>query len=400
MIDKTTPIPVAYASVFPPLKPYVKPVYPHAHLPMLTDDDVPATQLMYNLHRALRTMRAHGSKAEAKYVAWLVNRLPVTMIDGAGNIHVDMRTGPMHRTMFTAHTDTVHRRGGPNSIRLDTTNPKATLWRADEGKALGADDGAGIALMQHMIASGVPALYVFFREEESGGRGSSWLAANMPAVLSDVDRCISFDRAGWHDVITHQGMGRCCSDEFANALATALTPDDFSLQYLPDDTGVFTDSANMTDLVGECTNVSVGYKHQHGDGEYQDVTFLAALADQLVKVQWDDLPVRRKAGEVEDVFGFGKWAGRTSPGLPIVPLDQDDQYLIDALYAASKGDYACIRGIVSEWINPEKPEESLRLIDPMRVWEHEYETYANELEAGTVFYAEVLENLADDLITN
>jgi hypothetical protein len=363
---------------------------------MLTDDDVPDTQLMYNLYRALRTMRAHGSKAEAKYVAWLVNRLPVTMIDGAGNIHVDMRTGPMHRTMFTSHTDTVHRQGGANKIRLDATDPKRVLWRADEGVALGADDGAGIALMQHMIASGVPALYVFFRQEESGGIGSQWLADNMPTLLKDVDRCVSFDRAGYHDVITHQGVGRCCSDEFGKALADALTPDDFSLQYLPDDTGVFTDSANFTDLIGECTNVSVAYKHQHGDGEYQDISFLQKLAERLVTVSWDDLPVRRKAGEVEDVFGFG----RTSPGLPIVPLDDSDQYLIDALYAAADGDYAAIRGIVSEWVNPERPEESLRLVDPMRVWGTEYVEHAQGLEAGTVFYAEVLEFLAADLITN
>ena len=386
-------------------KPYVKPAYPHAHLPMLTPDDVPHTALMHDLYRALHSRRASGSQSEAKYVAWLVNRLPVTMIDGAGNIHVDMRTGPMHRTMFTSHTDTVHRQGGTNNIRLDATNPRSVKWRADEGAALGADDGAGIALMQHLIAAGVPAYYVFFREEESGGVGSAWLAKNMAPVFKDIDRCISFDRADYSDVITHQGMGRCCSDTFAQALATALTSDDMSTAYLPDDSGVFTDSANFTDLIGECTNLSVGYKHQHGDGEWQDVTYLELMAAALVNVAWDDLPVKRMPGEREFV---GMWGGtkrwdmtkETNVHLAGPSDDTAMEYLIDALYMAEEEDYAALRGIVSEWINPEKPEESLRLVDPRRVSGLTYRNMADGLMDGTEFYADVLEMLADELITN
>lgn len=390
MTNKTT------TAAFSITQPYVKPAYPNAHMPMLTAGDVPATALMYNLYRALCTMRAHGSKAEAKYVAWLVNRLPVTMIDGAGNIHVDMRTGPMHRTMFTSHTDTVHRVGGPNSIRLDTTNPRSVKWRADEGRALGADDGAGIVLMQHMIAAGVPAYYVFFRDEESGGIGSSWLAKEMPLALKDIDRCISFDRADYADVITRQGMGRCCSDVFAAALAAALTTDDMTIAYLPDDTGVFTDSANLTDIVGECTNLSVGYKHQHGDGEWQDVTYLELLADQLVRVQWDELPTVRAPGEVE-AWGT-KWTNVYGAN---APSDQDaENYLIDALYAAEDEDFAALRGTVSEWINPERPEESLMHVDPRRMRGGEYRDMADELAGGYECYENVLAALVNNLVTN
>ena len=383
-------------------KPYVKPAYPHAHLPLLVPSpDTIGTALLHNLYRALRTRRAAGSMAEAKYVAWLCNRLPVTMIDGAGNIHVDLRSGPMHRTMFTAHTDTVHRQGGTNAIRLDATNPRAVKWRADEGFALGADDGAGIALMQHLIAAGVPAYYVFFRDEESGGVGSAWLAKEMPHALKDVDRCISFDRADYADVITHQGMGRCCSDVFADALASALTTDDMMLAYLPDDTGVFTDSANMTDLVSECTNLSVGYKNQHGDSEWQDITFLEALADQLVRVQWDELPVVRKPGEVEDWREAFRNATGTFVPASQAPSDSEaENYLIDALYAAEDEDFAALRGIVSEWINPEKPEESLACIDPLRMRWGEYRDLADGLACGSEFYAGVLEVLTENLITN
>jgi hypothetical protein len=334
--------------------------------------------------------------SEAKFVSWLACRLPVTMIDGAGNLHIDTREGPQHRTLITAHTDTVHRTGGTNIVRYDDTDPNHITLRADEGSCLGADDGAGVALAYHMIVNGFKGYTILFRNEESGGLGSQWLADNMPQALAELDRCVSLDRAGGHDVITHQAGGRCCSDVFADALASALTTDDMMLCYTADDSGVFTDSANLTDLIGECTNVSIFYKSQHGDGEYQDITFLAALADQLVRVQWDDLPVVRKPGERDDAFGFGKWASKYTT----IRLDENDQYLIDALYAAADGDYAAIRGIVSEWINPERPEESLRLVDPMRVWETEYVEYAQGLEAGTMFYAEVLEFLSADLITN
>ena len=396
--SKTTSPMAAYNVA--PFKPYVKPPFPHAHLPMLVPSPGTLdTALLYNLYRALRSRRASDSMSEAKYVAWLCNRLPVTMIDNAGNIHVDMRTTPAHRTMFTSHTDTVHRQGGTNSIRLDASNPKSVKWRADEGHALGADDGAGIVLMQHLIASGVPAYYIFFREEESGGVGSSWLAQNMPDVCDEIDRCISFDRADYADVITHQAGGRCCSDAFADALAAALTRDDMSLAFLPDDTGVFTDSANLTDLIGECTNVSVGYKHQHGDGEWQDITFLELLADQLARVQWDALPTERKPGERDDWGStFTKYTQPQSS--PRHSVDKPTEYLIDALYSAEDEDFAPLRGIVSEWLSPEQPELALRLIDPRRINTEVYREYAEGLEFGTVFYAEVLEVLADELITN
>jgi hypothetical protein len=319
-------------------KPYVKPEFAYKHLPMLTDMDVPSTTLMQTLHRMVRTRRAGDSMAEARCVAWLANRLPVTMIDAAGNLHVDMRQGPQHRTMFTCHTDTVHRQGGPNNIRLDTSNPLSVKWRADEGHCLGADDGAGIALIMHMIDHGVPGYYMFFRGEESGGVGSQWLAKYMPHALKDVDRCISFDRADYADVITHQAGGRCCSDEFADALAQALTADDLSLVYMPDSTGVFTDSANLTDIIPECTNLSVGYKHQHGDGEWQDVTFLQALASALVNVRWDDLPVRREPGE-DDVTTV-KLTGN----------DLHDDVATALEDACCGGDFVALRLLLGEWI--------------------------------------------------
>ena len=269
------------------------------HLPMLDESAFPNDVLHRTLFKALTMKRPYASFAEADFVGWLVNRLPVRSIDSAGNVHVDIRKTDQHRTMFTSHTDTVHRHGGVNKVRVDT-NAQRVMLRAD-GDALGADDGSGIALMCHMIEADVPGYYVFFRGEECGGIGSKWLAKHKPELFALFDRAVAFDRAGYSDVITHQGMGRCCSDAWANLLADALN--DHGLLYMPDDTGVYTDTAEFVDLVSECTNLSVGYKHQHGDREEQDLTHLVAMATALVQIDWDGLTASRDPAVIDD-----KWS--------------------------------------------------------------------------------------------
>lgn len=386
---------------------YVKPAYQHAHLPVLTDMDIPSTMLMQVLHKALTMRRSGGSKTEAKFVAWLCNRLPLTMIDEAGNIHVDTRTHSHHKTMFTSHTDTVHREGGTNEVRIERGAAK-TIWRASEGACLGADDGAGIALMLHMIDRGVPGYYVFFRGEESGGIGSTWLADNMPKLCATFERCVSFDRAGYSDVITHQAGGRCCSDEFATALAYALTTEDMSLAYVPDSTGVFTDSANLTELIPECTNLSVGYAQQHGDGEYQDVTFLTLLASQLVLIDWDSLPTKRDPKQkerYENVIGkFNDWSkdymtpdyDRPSFMQDTLPkLDDFEELVMEALYDAYEGDYASIRGIISEWVDSEYPEIARKHLDPRRITNAKYLDWANGICYGEMDAHDVCDVVAE-----
>lgn len=370
---------------------YVKPVYAHKHLPMLTDMDVPGTLLMQTLYKALRMRRASGSQTEAQFVAWLANRLPVSMIDEAGNIHVDLRRSEMDATMFTAHTDTVHREGGVNAIRIDRTDPKKILWRADEGACLGADDGAGIALMHHMISEGVAGYYIFFRGEECGGIGSKWLARHMPTLLAKFDACVSFDRADYADVVTHQWNGRCCSDKYADALAAALSTE--TEWFMPDITGVFTDSANMQDDIPECTNLSVGYKNQHGDGEWQDVTFLAKLADNLVKVPWNSLPIERDPLEVEYV---GKNVPLSGWAKQYAPVEDD---LMDALADAQQGKYHMLRGLVAAHLLPDTPEDALKYVDPSRLTTENYAHYEHELALLNMIDAEVLDELVEYLYT-
>ena len=57
----------------------------------------------------------------------------------------------------------------------------------------------------------------------------------------------------------------------------------------PDNTGVFTDSANFIGLISECTNISVGYYNEHTNKERQNMTFLIKLAKACVSVDWNSL---------------------------------------------------------------------------------------------------------------
>ena len=199
------------------------------------------------LARALSMMRPHNSEGTKRLTDWLedsARTLPNAMIgrDAIGNLHVDTRLNSSNRTLFVAHVDTVHRKEGPNKIRKT-----ATHWHAD-GAALGADDGAGVAMLMHLIHAGIPAYYIFTQGEECGGIGASWLADNWKDGLAKFDRAIAFDRRGIDSVITHQGRGRCCSDVFGQALADALN-EDMTLMYLPDNTGVYTDTAEFIDII-------------------------------------------------------------------------------------------------------------------------------------------------------
>lgn len=313
-------------------------------MPLLDPMTYEGPRFMEVFAQAVSRARAFGTATEAMFVSWLANRLPVTMIDGAGNLHVDLRTHPEHRSMFTAHTDTVHHYGGNNPVRID-----GNFWRADKDNCLGADDAAGIAILYNMIVSNVPGYYVFFRGEECGGLGSSWLAEQMPELFGNIDRAVAFDRAGYSDIITHQRGGRCCSDEFANALATALTTE--TDWFMPDSTGVYTDTAEFTHLIPECTNISVGYKHQHGDREEQDVQFLQLLANLVLTVPWDDLPVIRNP----KVREFKAYAADPDV-IQTITSDFDVEFayaLEDALY---NDNYNSLIQMIADEASPEMPE--------------------------------------------
>lgn len=206
-------------------------------------------------------------------------------IEFTTDAHMNVTVDLGGTTCFTSHQDTVDNKLGVNELVVDT----AGLLSVNGGGVLGADCGSGMYVMIRMLLAGKPGLYVFFSTEEQGRIGSS--AYTMPAHIT---KCVSFDRKGTDNLITHQMGERGCSDAFADAFITA-----FDLPYKKDPTGSFTDSYSFFDSVPECINMSVGYYNQHTKNEAQDVPFLESLVDACITLDWEALPVERDPTVVE-----------------------------------------------------------------------------------------------------
>lgn len=205
-------------------------------------------------------------------------------IDSVGNYYLQIGENPT--TMFACHLDTAC------SKQAQVRHVFAGNYIKTDGKTiLGADDKAGMCVVLYMIENKVPGLYYFFLGEEVGCVGSSAIAKNWK--FKNITKCVSFDRRATGSVITEQFWGRCCSDEFAEALSKEFNESECGLNYRPDNTGVITDSAQFIDLIPECTNISVGYYKEHTGEESQDIDHLVRLCKAAVKVKWESLPIVR-----------------------------------------------------------------------------------------------------------
>jgi len=244
--------------------------------------------------------------------------------DEFGNYYyiIKKTDGTFSNTMFTSHLDTIDR--GPNSYDGRTWNPTTKEWidnkpsvsdigkpiihvfeddfvKTDGRTNLGADDKTGVTIMLNLMSENVPGLYYFFMGEESGCIGSSNLSRVYETkvkngILPQVNKCISFDRKGYDSVITEQMGGTCCSDEFATELSNKLN--EYGFWYKPDNTGVYTDSAEFIDIISECTNLSVGYFNEHTTSEKQDLEFLELFATVVTKIDWEYLPIVRDSTNI------------------------------------------------------------------------------------------------------
>jgi hypothetical protein len=192
--------------------------------------------------------------------------------------------------MFTCHLDT-------SCIIKEKVNHvfDGHILRTDGTTILGADDKAGMTTLLYMIENNITGLYYFFIGEERGCVGSSKLANNWKSTdfCHRINKIVSFDRRGTDSIITEQLYGVCCSDEFAIELAERLNYADDSFNFRPDPTGIYTDSAQFTNLVSECTNISVGYYNEHSTSEYQNLEFLKKLCNAVCEIDWESLPVVR-----------------------------------------------------------------------------------------------------------
>ena len=249
------------------------------------------------LLKMLTYKRPAGSDSEEEFIDVFIRSLKddvdAFVEDGFGNIFI--RVGNTNQeTLFTCHTDSVHRTSGRQLVAYDPfTQLIYKSTNQPDNECLGADDAAGVALLVGMINAGVNGWYAFFRYEERGGQGSDYAFSNNAEFLSTFKRAIAFDRWGGTSVITHQGYGRCCSDEFAAALAAELNTHTGTDSFCPDGTGIFTDTANFTSIIPECTNVSVFYDAEHTVNESLDLEGWLRLRSACFYIDWENLPTRR-----------------------------------------------------------------------------------------------------------
>jgi len=195
------------------------------------------------------------------------------------------------RTIFASHLDTACK------DQVEVTHVfENNFIKTDKKTILGADDKAGVTILLWLIKNNIPGLYYFFVGEEVGCIGSGLAAKNLQ-FKGDYDRIISFDRRGTNSIITFQSSTRTCSDEFAQELAKQLNQS--GMTYKKDDTGVYTDSAEFTSVIPECTNISVGYYQEHTFSEHQDIVHLIKLAKACLSVKWEELPTKRDMSKVE-----------------------------------------------------------------------------------------------------
>ena len=251
------------------------------------------------LHKALSFRRGSGTASEIEFVAWLAaycaQYAALKGIDEAGNLYFEVlkEDGQKASTIFACHVDTVTNNVGQGSYRI----AGSTLIAGEGEDCLGADDGAGIAILCHMMSNGVPGMYLWCRAEEVGAAGSQYLAENFD--FTPYKRSICFDRAGTSEIITVQSGERLASSEFAEALSVAFQEQD--LLYVESVNGVFTDNALWGEKLAENINLSAGYFAQHGPNESLNLTHLEALAAAVIKIDWEALPTCREPGIVEDL---------------------------------------------------------------------------------------------------
>lgn len=267
--------------------------------------------------------RPHGSTSELEFITRFIATLPGAYTDEYGNWHVC--TDPNSTTLWSAHTDTVHRKPGRQTLHIDYKAMTLQLSKRSRrtSNCLGADDTTGCYLLREMILANVPGYYIFHYGEECGGIGSRALASHYAEWLKRFACAIALDRCGTQDIITHQGVGRTASDPFALSLAYAL-----GMDYKPCSSGIYTDTAEYEEIIPECSNVSIGYSHAHSNREVQDLLHLDRLRTALLALRsTNHLTIDRDPSIRSVVFDWRDWDERRRSELTI-----DQPSGVDALF--------------------------------------------------------------------
>lgn len=231
----------------------------------------------------LRTKRPHASQGIEAIMTRIESLFTnQTFRDAKNNLWLDLRAETGSTTMFMGHLDSVETQEGQNHLVISSDGIIDTEGRA----ILGADDGAGVALLVSLAQGGLPALYLFSQKEESGGDGGKFAASKTMEHLwkDSVDRLISFDRKGTKDICGEQFCGTLASEAFVFSLAEKLGMGHSWA------TGSYTDNSEFQGKIKEIVNVAIGYEANHGVNETLDYIYFTTLRQACLKLDWESLP--------------------------------------------------------------------------------------------------------------
>lgn len=186
-------------------------------------------------------------------------------MDSYGNITVTS-SSKKEVPAFCCHLDTVHKEA-PAITCIDNN-----VLVSFNGNGVGGDDKCGIVACLELLHK-VPCKVIFFRDEESGCRGSS---AYNTSSLKDNLYLIEIDRKGAKDLIFKSGTHQLCSDQFKTAIK-AVFKDYKAAQ------GICTDVNVLGDANINMMNVSSGYYNPHTGKEYVVLSDLEKTIKNLAK---------------------------------------------------------------------------------------------------------------------
>ena len=174
---------------------------------------------------------------------------------------------------------------------------------------LGADCGAGLAVMISLLAQGIIGGYCFTTGEECGGIGAEDVLATASTFLKQYTHSVEIDRRNCDEIIKSQSAGDCASDEFTQWLCDKL-----GMGHKPSVLGSYTDVATFAKVIPENVNIASGYISAHTADEKVDLVYLDTLAEKLAGISltdWTSAPIQRKAGDFGDYYtrkgyGYGK----------------------------------------------------------------------------------------------
>ena len=152
--------------------------------------------------------------------------------------------------LLIAHTDTVW--CGAN-IQLQQNGDM--IASAIDGVGIGADDRAGIAALWALRGAGHSLLLV--PEEETGCKGSAYIAKHARHILARHNYMIQFDRRGGLDLVTYD----CDNPAFDDYLIE-------NLQGYAIANGSFSDIAELAPVADiAAVNISIGFRAEHTGAE-------------------------------------------------------------------------------------------------------------------------------------